>query len=113
MKRLLFIFLIFPSLTFAQEIMIEGLVDCGNWLTARQAKTSPYLEHYLIGLINGLALGRNMEIWNANGVKVSREQLFFWMDKYCQKNPLSYVVTGSLEFSDERTNHRFKKKLGE
>ncbi len=88
----------------AANVAVEGNLDCGAWLDARKSNSSKFFEHYLIGTINGMALGRNIEIWNANGIKVSREQVYFWMDSYCQKNPLSYTITGAFAFANERTN---------
>jgi hypothetical protein len=57
-------------------VHIEGIVDCGEWVKARTDAQAGYLEHYLIGLINGLTLGRNLEFWHANGSRLSREAVY-------------------------------------
>lgn len=95
---------------FAQEssgVVIDGHVDCGEWLSARKVSSASHFETFLIGIVNGLALGRVIDIWDAGGLRVSREQLFYWMDAYCEKAPLSNVISGAFGFADERTNGQF------
>ena len=111
MKRIVIVvFLLFGYPLFAQGVWLEGELDCGEWLTARKQDKAQFFEHYIVGVVNGLAAGRSREIWRAAGIKISREQLYFWMDSYCQKNPLSDVISGTVKFSDERTNEEFSKK---
>ena len=74
-------------------------------------KKSEYLEHYVQGTINGLAFGRSVEIWNADGIEVSTDQAFLWLDNYCRQNPLKDTMTGLIIFSDERTKQCFSKVL--
>lgn len=103
-------FMLMPILSFAQEsdgILVEGDVDCGEWLSARKVSSASHFETFLIGIVNGLALGREIAIWDAGGLEVSREQLFYWMDAYCEKAPLSNVISGAFGFADERTNGQF------
>ncbi len=110
MKKIVVSFVLFASaITNAQGILIEGTVNCGMWLEARSLKVAQNYENYTLGMVNGLALGRVIDIWRAKGVTVSREQLFFWMDEYCRKNPLKGIVEGSVDFSDEMTDGVFKK----
>lgn len=92
-----------PTSTQAAEgIFIEGTLDCGQWLEARAARRSQILEGYLIGFFNGMALGTNTNFWDAGGIRISREQVFFWMDKYCREAPLSHVITGASRLHAER-----------
>ena len=80
----------------AQGIIVEGRLDCGEWAAARiRGKSIPY-EHYLIGLLNGLALGHQVEFWHAAPSPISREAVYLWMDGYCQQNPLGQFVTGAV-----------------
>jgi hypothetical protein len=86
-------------------VVIEGQVDCGLWVKARTGGSAGYLEHYLIGLLNGMVMGTGIEFWRAGGVPVSREQVFLWMDNYCRSEPLSYVTGGAVLLMDERTGN--------
>jgi hypothetical protein len=39
------------------------------------------LENYLVGTVNGLALGASIEIWlGTNKISVSKEQFYLWVD---------------------------------
>jgi hypothetical protein len=78
-----------------------GWIDCGTWLESRKSNTSKILEEHMVGMINGMSLGSGVEIWGRPGSKVSRDQFLFWMDNYCQKNPLSSTVAGAIDFADE------------
>ena len=96
-----------PAPAIPQGIVVEGTVDCGEWITARSNNTAVPLEHYLLGLLNGLALGRQDEFWRADGrSKPSREAIYLWMDKYCRDNPLSNPVSGAFVLFDERAPKR-------
>lgn len=98
------------NMTFAQGIWTEGLLDCGGWLNARKENKAQILEAYMVGMVNGMALGRGVEIWRARGIRISEDQLFYWLDSYCQKNPLSRPIEGAFSLADERTNGEFKRK---
>lgn len=114
MKRKFLIALIAMMLTIpvyaSQSITVEAAINCGDWLKVRKANTAAFFEYSLIGLIDGLALGRGVEIWRANGIPVTRDQLYYWMDAYCQKNPLSMVITGAYVFANERSYGLFDKR---
>jgi hypothetical protein len=89
----------------AQHITVEGWIDCGKWVEARKQERAVALEHYLIGLLNGLALGSYVDFWRAGGIKLSSEQAFLWMDNYCQREPLSDPVTGAIALMKEQTGN--------
>lgn len=90
------------STSAAAQITVWGVTDCGLWLDARKHKRAVALEHYLVGLVSGLAFGSQTEIWNARGDAVTDKQLFYWMDGFCERNPLTNVLQGALEFKKER-----------
>ena len=99
------------STTHARTVWTEGAVDCGLWLTARKANSASHLEHYSLGLINGMALGTTVDIWGGtNGIKVNREQFYFWMDAWCQNNPLNFVHIGADDFANTRTDGAWKNR---
>ena len=113
MKKL-FVFCLFSilnvNLSFAQSVYVQGTINCGLWLETRINKNSIHFEHYVLGFVNGLAVGRAVDIWRENGTQVSKEQLYYWMDNYCKNNPLKSVVTGAFDFANEVTNDEFRKK---
>lgn len=110
MKKLLLIaVLISNSAGYAQGVWTEGAIDCGLWAKARKADGAQYFEHFLMGTVNGIVLGTFKDVWGGvDGIKVSREQLYLWMDGWCLKNPLSYVHIGAWDFAIERTNGAVK-----
>lgn len=113
MKRLLLLaILTFTNTTYAQSVWLEGVVDCGKWSSARKTNLAQYMEHILLGTINGMSLGAGIEIWaGTDGNKVSREQLYLWMDGWCQKNPLENILGGAWYFANERTKGAYEKRL--
>ncbi len=110
--RKIFIFCLFLNLNLshAQSIYVQGTINCGLWLEARKNNNSVHFEHYVLGFVNGLALGRNVDIWRAKGMEISNEQLYYWMDNYCKNNPLKGVVIGAFDFANEMTNDEYRKK---
>jgi hypothetical protein len=93
-----------PIATATQPfITIEGQVDCGQWIKGETEGLALALEHYLIGLLNGMVMGARIEFWHAGGVAVSREQVFLWMDNYCRREPFSDPVAGATVLMKERT----------
>jgi hypothetical protein len=119
MKKILLIALLaFANTIYAQGVTTVdpfGQVDCGSWLTARKEDRSKTIESYVLGLVDGMAVGSMKNIRaGLNGISVNREQLFFWTDEWCRKNPLEFISHGASVFADERTGgaygNRFKSK---
>lgn len=99
----LFCVILLGNTALAEGITAQGGVDCAQWVGARTENISILNEQYLIGFLDGLALGKQIEFWEAKEVSVSREQTFFWMDMYCKDNPLSHSITGAFKLFEERT----------
>jgi len=97
------------GMSAGQRMWVETAEDCGEWVKARKLKRSSPHEARLVGLLDGMAVGRMMEIWKAQGNPMSKEQAYLWMDKYCQSNPLSRVVIGAEELANERTNGEYRR----
>lgn len=95
----------------AEGIRIEGTVDCGNWHESRSNRSAVVLEGYLLGLINGLAVGAKTDFWRYAGNTLSREQVYLWMDNYCRSSPLSTVLTGAVALMEERTSGAFGRRI--
>lgn len=87
----------------APQVWTQGMVDCGLWRDARKKDSAAVLEGYLVGLINGMAVASQTEIWKAKGISVTESQVYYWMDGFCEKNPLKDVIQGAFEFKRERT----------
>jgi len=94
---------LFASSSAHAAVVIEGVVNCAEWTDGRASHTAENLEHYTLGLLNGLALGRGKEFWRARGSKFSPQQAYLWMDNYCRANPHNQVMTGAGELYKERT----------
>ena len=84
-------------------VVIEGVVDCRDWTEGRAEHTSVNLEHYVLGLLNGLALGRGREFLSSGVSNFSAQQAYQWMDDYCKANPQKQVMTGAGELFEKRT----------
>jgi hypothetical protein len=97
------------GISAAQSFWVETAEDCGEWVKARKLKRSSPHEARLVGLLDGMAIGRMIEIWKAQGNPMSKEQAYLWMDKYCQSNPLSRVVSGAEELANEKTNGEYRR----
>jgi hypothetical protein len=110
-KTLIAGFLLWCCVAQAQGIWIEGRLDCGMWLDARSKKISATYEHFIVGMTNGLAIGREIDVWRRKGMPISQEQFFFWMDGYCKNKPLNSALEGALEFANETTEGMFNRKV--
>ena len=94
----------------AAGVKMEAGGDCGLWLEARKARGAEILEGYVMGKIDGLAEGAWIDIWRYEGKKINRQQLYYWMDEYCRTNPLSSLLTGLNEFTNQVTNGEYQRK---
>ena len=97
------------GMSAGQRIWVETAEDCGEWIKARALKRSSPQEARLVGLLDGMAIGRMTEIWKAQGNPMSKEQVYAWMDQYCQANPLSRIVIGAEELANERTSGEYRR----
>jgi len=94
---LIVLFLNSKQPVFAQGVTVLGVIDCGQWVS--HSKQSTAHRSWLTGYMSGLS---RMHQLNGNkGDPLERlnssEQLFLWMDNYCQKNPLERVSTGGID----------------
>lgn len=103
--------LLTPGIAAEQRIWVETSEDCGEWVKARKQKRSSPHEARLVGLLDGMAVGRVIDIWKAHGKPMHREQVYPWMDSYCQANPSSRIVVGAEELANERTNGEYRRLL--
>ena len=86
----------------AQNIMVEYHYSCAQWSEARSDYYNQGLARgWLVGMLNGLGLASRSDFWRT-GSGLEPEQVFFWMDRYCDNNPLSYATTGVFMLMTER-----------
>lgn len=86
----------FGEITSKDNYTTFGGIDCGQWLNE---KKFPH-KTWLLGFVSGINMMNKLhdpELDVDALAKInSAEQIFVWMDNYCQKNPLSELKAGSL-----------------
>ncbi|QKK31870.1 hypothetical protein FE844_020800 [Rhizobium indicum] len=100
-----------PTASRTGGITTEGTLNCAQWAEARKVRASNVYEAYLQGLLNGLSLGSGTEFWSAEGKDLKREQVFYWMDVYCEAHPLSEVITGAVVLMNENTGNTYSQRV--
>ena len=89
-NKILISSLIYISLSsplFAQ-IKTFGVVDCGQWLNNQTPSSKSWVLGYLTG-VNALHNANTKE--NPLEKIKSADQIYVWINNYCQKNPLKSV----------------------
>ena len=79
----------------ASGVTIFGRPDCGLWLS-QQRETD---KAWLLGYVSAISVSEMGRISGRNdpfGKISSTEQIFVWMNNYCQKNPLKNVGDGAF-----------------
>lgn len=105
MKKLLIVVMMISSLCAnAQGVAVSGVIDCGQWIDARKKGVAIAYEDYTLGIVDGIALARVLDVWRFDNTKTTSLQFMQWMDNYCGKNPLSTTTNGAWEFVNEKTN---------
>jgi hypothetical protein len=93
----------------AQEGVSTASIDCGSWALGRKQNRSAYLERYVVGYLDGLAVASRTEFWKAGGKpSISIESAYLWVDKFCAEKPLAEVRDGLHRLFTERTGRRFR-----
>ena len=83
----------------AQGIKMGASYTCAGWAEARDTPLGEVIPGYwLAGLMNGLAIGSGKDFW----ANIEQNQLIFWMDRYCDNNPLGSAVMGAVDLMRER-----------
>ena len=85
----------------AQGIWIESGWTCADWAQARFDRNAYALEQHVVGTLNGIAIGAYRDFWREKTAIDSR-QAFFWMDNFCEKNPLDKLLSGVFSLVSER-----------
>ena len=87
-----------------------GRPDCGQWIAAKRQNQN--YNSWLAGYVSGLNyMYDNLEYYSKDkpvadklGTVSSLEQIFLWVDNYCQKNPLENLVTAGSALMIELIN---------
>lgn len=88
-----------PLKAEAQNITVEASYTCAGWAEIRNDGSLSYIpELWLSGLMTGLSMGSGNDLWGS----LKRDQVVFWMDRYCDNNPLSNTVIGAAALMLER-----------
>jgi hypothetical protein len=90
-----------PAFAAERSVWVEGGIDCGAWLTAREQGQAQAHEGYLLGFLDAFALHTQQDIWRRPAA-VTRQQVFFWVDRWCRENPLMAVRDAAIAFEQER-----------
>jgi len=88
------------ELADSEPFFINGTgLDCGYWLNARDKKGSRALEDAVSAFTDGYAIGTARDVWR-RPKKITETQLYYIVDRECQKNPteLVWAVLGNFLF---------------
>ncbi len=79
--------------------MTYGVRDCGGWINrGKNDYERLAVEGWLSGYMTGLSIMRELNGKKDNPLgKVSADQIYLWMNNYCQKNPLNDLVDGGSD----------------
>ena len=113
--RCLASFLLIVCLTFfvsspvqsKDDFGIAGLTDCGSWIEARKQELARLMEVGVSAYLSGRQYQKHlMNFWFSKKGRLTQEQVWLWIDKYCRDNPLKGVSKGADElFSSHATVH--------
>ena len=93
------------------EVMVE-LNDCGKWLEARQAKQAWTLQGYVVGMLTGMSMASNVPLLGSSQQDAIRnEQIYFWFDEYCKKNPLKYIEEATVVLANEVSHNAYQQAI--
>ena len=88
--------------TQAEAVTVKAFKTCANWAKDRKSNYS-YGEFSLIGMLNGLAFTSDKDFW----ANLEPDQVYFWMDRYCDNNPLSNTTDGAIKLMNETTGTKY------
>ena len=85
------------SLNPAQASKTWGDSDCGEWVS--ESKSNASMRTWLAGFMTGLGAMHELRGNTDNPLSKinSAQQMFLWMDNFCQKNPLKTVSVGGVD----------------
>ena len=85
------------------QLKLNATGTCAMWLEAGKNKVFRQIEEALVlGLIDGMSLGANMNFWVTREGQLKMNQALYWIDNYCGDNPLEHTVIGVWELFNSR-----------
>lgn len=72
---------------------IRGGPTCAEWIKER----SPRDTAWLVGYLSGIAVAKDSDFIRG----IDNSSLYFWMDRYCESNPLHNVSLGGALLAKE------------
>jgi hypothetical protein len=96
-KVLIFLFIACSLLQPVLGAWTYGVRDCGQWINRKKdAYSELAITGWLAGYMSGLSQMHALNGRKDDPLKkaTSADQIFLWMDNYCQKNPLNDLVDG-------------------
>ena len=99
--------LVFPKISYPQGLAVLGHgPDCGRWLNSESTfKIS--LRYWVLGFISGVNI-TNPPPDNSNRLSKinSVDQIFYYIDNYCRKNPENAAASGAFQYLIDLDNKR-------
>lgn len=82
------------------NVIIMNSYPCAEWHQDRKAGGAykSIANAWLIGLLSGYAALTGRNLWQ----NLEINQVMFWMDQYCNNNPLENTYEGSIKLMEER-----------
>ena len=80
-----------------QAASVWGQSDCGEWVNT--SKSNLTVKAWLLGYMSGIGVMHELNDSTDNplGKIKSAQQIYVWMDNFCQKNPLKTVSDAGVE----------------
>jgi len=85
-------------------VAVLAFRNCAQWAEDRRSNIL-YSEFTLIGMLNGLAFTSDKDFL----ANLEPDQVHFWMDRYCDNNPLSNTTDGAIKLMNETTGTTYSK----
>ncbi|WBU52077.1 hypothetical protein [Paracoccus sp. SCSIO 75233] len=95
-----FLLATFVTQAAGQGIQMNVTFSCADWSTM-SGNRAAFIQGNFLGLLDGLALGHGRDFW-LEPYPIDAAQASYWMDQYCEGNPLNYIVTGAYTLMEER-----------
>jgi len=98
MKTKLAITILFFVYQFGQPAFSQKLIgryDCGIWLNQKSETSKSWLLGYMSGL-NTMYVNSGLSGKKDLLEAISADQIYIWMNNYCQKNPLKTLDAGAI-----------------
>lgn len=94
------------AICFVQPVNSQGIWvstnwTCADWAKSRSNGTSFPIEQFFNGMLDGLAVASRQDLWRSP-YTIETKQAHYWLDRYCEREPLNNVVSGALALATER-----------